>query len=92
MVDVHLQVPTALSDYIQSQIAMGRYANVDDYMRDLISADQKQQQLIAEMEIGGRLTQLLLDGLEGGEGRVWTSEVLAQLKRGIASRNAEAVE
>lgn len=57
---MNISLPDPLKQFVDGQIAEGRYSSVSEYIRELIREDEKRkaQQL---------LEALLLEGLEGGE-------------------------
>jgi antitoxin ParD1/3/4 len=70
-----------MKEFVDHQIAEGRYSSVSEYIRDLIRDDEKRK---AEE----RLEALLLEGLEGEESELTRQdfdairqEAMAQLKR-----------
>lgn len=60
MQSMNISLPDPLKQFVDTQIAEGRYSSVSEYMRELIRADQKRK---AE----DRLEALLLEGLAGEE-------------------------
>jgi len=76
-----ISLPDPLKEFVDHQIAEGRYSTVSEYIRDLIRDDEKRK---AEE----RLEALLLEGLESEESELTRQdfdeirkEALAQLKR-----------
>ena len=55
-----ISLPDPLLQFVESQVAQGRYGDASEYMRALIHADEKR----AAQE---RLESLLREGLEGEE-------------------------
>ena len=81
MQTMNISLPDPLKEFVDHQIADGRYSSVSEYIRDLIRNDEKRK---AEE----RLEALLLEGLEGEESELTRSdfaairkEAMAQLKR-----------
>ena len=81
MQTMNISLPDPLKDFIDHQIAEGRYSSVSEYIRELIRDDEKRR---AEQ----RLEALLLEGLESEESELTKQdlkdirrEALAQLKR-----------
>lgn len=81
MESMTISLPDTLKQFVDMQVAQGRYSSVSEYMRELIRADEKRK---AE----DRLETLLLEGLVGEEVEVtstdWQSirrEGLAQVKK-----------
>jgi antitoxin ParD1/3/4 len=78
---MNISLPDPLKDFVDDQIAEGRYSSVSEYIRELIRDDEKRR---AEQ----RLEALLLEGLESEESELTKQdfadirkEALAQLKR-----------
>jgi antitoxin ParD1/3/4 len=81
MQTMNISLPNPLKDFVDHQIAEGRYSSVSEYIRELIRDDEKRR---AEE----RLEALLLEGLESEESVLTRGdfdairrEALAQLKR-----------
>ena len=77
---MNISLPEPLKEFVDTQIASGRYSSVSEYVRALIRDDEKHK---AEE----RLEALLLEGLESEEAKLSHSdfedirkEALAQLK------------
>ena len=60
MQTMNISLPDPLKEFVDHQIADGRYSSVSEYIRELIRDDEKRK---AEE----RLEALLLEGLEGEE-------------------------
>lgn len=53
MATMNVSLPDPLKDWIEAQVKTGRYANVSDYVRDLIRRDQEaKHSLIDALEAG----------------------------------------
>jgi len=81
MQTMNVSLPDPLKEFVDHQIAEGRYSSVSEYIRELIRDDEKRK---AEQ----RLEALLLEGLESEESELTRQdfddirkEALAQLKR-----------
>jgi antitoxin ParD1/3/4 len=80
MQTMNISLPEPLKEFVDHQVAEGRYSSVSEYVRELIRQDEKRK-------AQERLEALLLEGLEGEESP-WTrqdfddirKEALAQLK------------
>ena len=77
----NISLPDPLKQFVDAQIAQGRYSSVSEYVRELIRADEKRK---AEEQ----LETLLLEGLQGEEAEFtredWQAirqEALAQVKK-----------
>ena len=58
MQSMNISLPDPLKQFVDGQIAAGRYSTASEYVRELIRADEKRK---AEE----RLEALLLEGLQG---------------------------
>jgi antitoxin ParD1/3/4 len=81
MQTMNISLPEPLKEFVDHQIAEGRYSSASEYIRELIRDDEKRK---AEE----RLEALLLEGLEGEETELTREdfanirkEALAELKR-----------
>ena len=81
MQTMSISLPDPLKDFVDHQIAEGRYSSVSEYIRELIRDDEKRK-------AGQRLEALLLEGLESEEGELTRrdfddirKEPLAHLRR-----------
>lgn len=82
MQSMNISLPEPLKQFVDDQIATGRYSSVSEYVRELIRADEKRK---AEEH----LETLLLEGLRGEEAlfnrEEWQAirrEALSQMKKG----------
>lgn len=62
MATMNVSLPDAMKDWVEAQTETGRYANVSDYVRDLIRKDQERNDKIAAMQ------RFVDDGLNSGIG------------------------
>ena len=60
MVTMNISLPEPMKNFVEAQARSGSYANVSDYVRDLIRKDQDRKQAIAEIQA------LLDEGLASG--------------------------
>jgi antitoxin ParD1/3/4 len=60
MQSMNISLPDPLKEFVDGQIAQGRYSSVSEYVRELIRADEKRK-------AQEQLETLLLKGLEGDE-------------------------
>ncbi|MEO8921762.1 MAG: type II toxin-antitoxin system ParD family antitoxin [Caldimonas sp.] len=60
MQSMNISLPDPLKQFVDGQIAQGRYSSVSEYVRELIRADEKRK---AEEQLEARL----LEGLNGPE-------------------------
>ncbi|WP_419552676.1 type II toxin-antitoxin system ParD family antitoxin [Candidatus Poriferisodalis sp.] len=66
-------LPESMRSYIDERVRGGDYGNTSEYLRELIRRDQQD-------EAARRFRLLIADGLESGEGRPLTSEVVDDLR------------
>jgi antitoxin ParD1/3/4 len=67
-------LPDELRRYIDDRVRSGEFGNTSEYLRELIRRDQ---QHVAER----RLRDLIADGLESGDGRPATADVIDEIRR-----------
>jgi antitoxin ParD1/3/4 len=60
MESMNISLPEPLKQFVDGQIAAGRYSSVSEYVRELIREDDKRK-------AQERLETLLLEGLQGEE-------------------------
>lgn len=63
MQSMNISLPEPLKEFVDGQIASGRYSSASEYVRELIRDDEKRK---AEE----RLESLLLEGLGGDESKL----------------------
>ena len=81
MQTMNISLPDALKEFVDDQIASGRYSSVSEYVRELIREDEKRK-------AQAKLEALLMEGIQSGESTEMTrqdwedvrSEALARLK------------
>jgi len=67
-------LPAELREYVDARVGSGEYGNTSEYLRELIRRDQRSQAAL-------RLRDLVADGLESGDGRRLTDDVLDELRQ-----------
>ena len=87
MQSMNISLPDPLKQFVDGQIAKGRYSSVSEYVRELIRADEKRKS-------EEHLEALLLEGLQGEEAvftrEDWQSirqEALTQVKKARNNRS-----
>ena len=75
MSTMNISLPEQMKAYAEAQTRDGRYANVSDYMRDLIRKDQERRQAIAEIQA------LVDEGLAGGPSQPFDMQEFLASKR-----------
>ena len=81
MQSMNISLPEPLKQFVDGQIAQGRYSSASEYVRELIRADEKRK---AEE----RLEALLLEGLGGAETELTPSDWKAIRKEALAKVDA----
>ena len=81
MQSMNISLPEPLKQFVDGQIAQGRYSSASEYVRELIRADEKRK---AEE----RLDALLLEGLGGAETELRPSDWKAIRKEALAKVDA----
>jgi antitoxin ParD1/3/4 len=66
-------LPESMRSYVDERVRSGEYGNTSEYLRDLIRRDQHDQAI-------RRLRALIADGVESGEGRAVTDDVVNSLR------------
>jgi antitoxin ParD1/3/4 len=77
MESMNISLPELLKQFVDGQIAAGRYSSVSEYVRELIRDDEKRK-------ARDRLEGLLLEGLEGQEKALTSDEMAAIRKEAVA--------
>jgi antitoxin ParD1/3/4 len=81
MQSMNISLPDPLKQFVDGQIALGRYSSVSEYVRELIRADEKhkaQEQLEAK----------LLEGLHSAESELTPADWSAVRKEALAKVQA----
>jgi len=60
MATMNISLPDKLKAFVEDRVAEGNYANVSDYMRDILRKEQERQARIAEIR------QAIKEGEESG--------------------------
>lgn len=77
MQSMNISLPDPLKQFVDGQIAQGRYSSVSEYMRELIRADEKRK---AEDQLEAKL----LEGLNSHESELTPAEWSALRKEALA--------
>ena len=77
MQSMNISLPDPLKQFVDGQIAQGRYSSVSEYMRELIRADEKRK---AEDQLEAKL----LEGLNSDEGELTPEDWSALRKQALA--------
>ena len=82
MPTMNISLPDPMRDFIEEEVSAGSYGSVSEYIRGLVRAAQGRK---AEE----KLSQLLLDGLNSGEGIEVTPEFWSNVRQDVTTRIAE---
>ena len=74
MQTMNISLPDPLKDFVDEQVASGRYSSVSEYVRDLIRADEKRK-------AQDKLEALLIEGIQSGEPTEMTRQDWADIRR-----------
>jgi antitoxin ParD1/3/4 len=77
MQSMNISLPDPLKQFVDGQIAQGRYSSVSEYMRELIRADEKRK---AEEHLEAKL----LEGLNSPESEMTPADWSAIRKEALA--------
>ena len=80
MQSMNISLPEPLKQFVELQIASGRYSSASEYVRELIREDEKRR-------TEERLEALLLRGLESSASE-WTQEDVNHVKNAVRERLA----
>jgi antitoxin ParD1/3/4 len=71
MATMNVSLPEPMKDWVDVQVKSGEYANVSDYIRDLIRHDQRRRQTLEES---------IREGLDSGRSSRKAEEVMSKAK------------
>lgn len=80
MTSINISIPDALKDWIESQISAGNYADIDDYVRDVIRRDQNRNEALLDA---------LDEGLASGVVTYSMDDIWARATERAESENAK---
>jgi antitoxin ParD1/3/4 len=81
MQSMNISLPDPLKEFVDGQIAQGRYSSASEYVRDLIRADEKRK---AEEQLEAKL----LEGLNSPESELTPADRSALRKEALAKLKA----
>jgi antitoxin ParD1/3/4 len=84
MTSMNVSLPESLRSFVEAQVATG-YGTVSEYIRELVREDRKKK-------AQARLEELLLEGLDSGQGEVVSSKVFQELKKEFVARAAKGLD
>jgi len=79
MATMNISLPEEMKAFVESQVATGQFANVSDYMRDVI---RERQQAVE------RLRALIEEGEASGDSPYTIEEIIARAREQLESRGA----
>ncbi len=82
MDSLHLELPDSVKAFVDERVAEGHYVSANEYVNDLILADQKRR---AE----ARLDALLLEGLNSGDPIEAAAEYWETKKRALTAHASQ---
>jgi antitoxin ParD1/3/4 len=77
MQSMNISLPDPLKQFVDGQVAQGRYSSASEYVRELIRADEKRK---AEAELEAKL----LEGLNSAETELTASDWIDIRKEALA--------
>jgi antitoxin ParD1/3/4 len=75
MATMNVSLPDPMREWVESQVKGGAYANVSDYIRDLIRHDQQRRQA---------LEAAMAEGLDSGRSPRRAEDIMADAKARLA--------
>ena len=81
MQSMNISLPDPLKQFVDGQIALGRYSSVSEYVRELLRADEKRK---AEEQFEAKL----LEGLSSAESKLTPADWGAIRKEALAKVEA----
>ena len=83
MATMNISLPQQMKDWIEAQVATGRYANASDYLRDLIRDELERETAEAS------LLALVDEGLASGISDLTLDQIWEQARAEAAAINAK---
>ena len=74
MATMNVSLPDKMKQWVEEQVASGRYGNSSDYVRDLVRRDQERA------EARERLQQMVDEALASGISDIGREELLARMR------------
>lgn len=82
MATMNISLPNAMKDWVEEQVASGRYANASDYVRDVLRRDQERA------DAREKFDQMVEQGLASGVVDISREDLLARME----AKRLEALE
>lgn len=80
---MNISLPGHLKDYVDEQVASGKYTSASEYVRELVRLDQKNR----DRE---KLEKQVLEGLHSGEAREMTPQMWEELRKKLRGHRKRA--
>lgn len=84
MATMNVSLPNQMKQWIEDQVATGRYGNSSDYVRDLVRRDQERAERKTEFE------RLVQEGRDSGISPLTGEEIFAEARRRAGVRKTDA--
>lgn len=75
MATMNVSLPQKMKDWVEEQVASGRYANASDFVRDVIREEQKRAKAHAELQA------LIDEGIASGYSNRTVDDIRAEVLR-----------
>lgn len=75
MATMNVSLPDKMKQWIEDQVATGRYGNSSDYVRDLVRRDQERAEAREEFD------RLVQEGIDSGISDLSLDEIFAETRR-----------
>jgi len=79
MQTMNISLPDPLKEFVDDQVASGRYSSVSEYVRELIRDDEKRK-------AQAKLEALLMEGIQSGEPTEMTRQDWEDIRRQALAR------
>lgn len=83
MATMNISLPDAMKDWVESKVGEGQYANVSDYVRDLVRRDQQRA------DAREKLQTMVDEALASGITSYTKEELLERMRRKAAEAVAD---
>lgn len=84
MATMNVSLPDAMKQWVEEQVATGRYGNSSDYVRDLVRRDQERADKKAEFD------RLVQEGIDSGISPLTPEQVFAEARRRAGVKKTDA--
>ena len=84
MATMNVSLPDKMKQWVEEQVATGRYGNSSDYVRDLVRRDQERAEARDEFE------RLIEEGFASGISDMTAEEIFAEAKAEFLRENDAA--